>query len=82
MTHLLSRHHAIKAEVMTEGSVHAELGEAVAGKKPGRTRDGEITLFDAAGTGLQDAAAAIAVFRRAVEERAATTFYFSGGNAR
>lgn len=75
-------HHAIEAGVMARDDVHAQLGEVVAGKKPGRTRDDEITIFDSTGTGLQDAAAAIAVYRRAADERAGTTFDFSGGNAK
>jgi ornithine cyclodeaminase/alanine dehydrogenase-like protein (mu-crystallin family) len=64
-------HHAAEARV------HAELGEVVAGKRPGRTRDDEITIFDSTGTGLQDVAAAVAVYRRAAEERAGVSFDFS-----
>jgi alanine dehydrogenase len=41
--------------------VHAELAEVVSGRRPGRTRDGEITVFDSSGTALQDVAAAVAV---------------------
>jgi len=56
-------HHAIAAGVMTSEDVHAELGEIVAGRKPGRASDEEITVFDSTGTGLQDVAAAIAAYR-------------------
>jgi len=56
-------HHAIVAGVMTSEDVHAELGEIVAGRKPGRASDEEITVFDSTGTGLQDVAAAIAAYR-------------------
>ena len=56
-------HHAIAAGVMTKEDVHAELGEIVAGRKPGRASDEEITVFDSTGTGLQDVAAAIAAYR-------------------
>ena len=56
-------HHAITAGVMTTEHVHAELGEIVAGRKPGRASDEEITVFDSTGTGLQDVAAAIAAYR-------------------
>jgi len=73
-------HHAIDAGVMSRDDVHAQLGEVVAGRKPGRARDDEITIFDSTGTGLQDAAAAIAVYRRASQERSGLTFDFSGGN--
>jgi ornithine cyclodeaminase/alanine dehydrogenase-like protein (mu-crystallin family) len=61
-------HHAIAAGVMSKTNVHAELSEVVAGRKPGRTSDKEITIFDSTGTGLQDVAAAIAVYRRAMDE--------------
>lgn len=70
-------HHAIDAGAMSRDGVHAQLGEVVARKKPGRVRDDEITIFDSTGTGLQDAAAALAVYRRASQERSARTFNFS-----
>jgi ornithine cyclodeaminase/alanine dehydrogenase-like protein (mu-crystallin family) len=38
--------------------VRAELGEVVAGKHPGRTADGELTLFRSLGLGIEDLAAA------------------------
>lgn len=58
-------HHALVAGVVTPEHVHATLGEIIAGIKPGRTDDGAITLFDSTGMGLQDVAAAIAIYRRA-----------------
>jgi ornithine cyclodeaminase/alanine dehydrogenase-like protein (mu-crystallin family) len=58
-------HHAVEAGVMSAADVHAELGEVVAGRKPGRTRDDEVIVFDSTGTGLQDVAAAIAVYKQA-----------------
>jgi alanine dehydrogenase len=70
-------HHAIDAGVMSREDVHAQLGEVVAGKKPGRARDDEITIFDSTGTGLQDAAAALAVYRSASQQRSSVTFNFS-----
>lgn len=60
--------HAIAAGAMTNNDVHAELGEIVAGLKPGRTNDDAIFVFDSTGTGIQDVAAAIAVYRRAADE--------------
>jgi alanine dehydrogenase len=67
-------HHAIDAGVMTREAVHAELGEVVAGRKRGRESADEIIVFDSTGTGLQDVAAAVAVYRRATAERAGSTF--------
>jgi ornithine cyclodeaminase/alanine dehydrogenase len=43
----------------------AELGDVVTGRRPGRTRDDEITIFDSSGTALQDVAAAIVVYETA-----------------
>lgn len=74
-------HHALDAGVMSLECVHAQLGEVVAGTKPGREGDGEITIFDSTGTGLQDAAAALAVYRRAARERPGPSFDFSAGDA-
>jgi len=67
-------HHVIDAGMMTREAVHAELGEVVAGRKSGRESADEIIVFDSTGTGLQDVAAAIAVYRRAIAERAGSTF--------
>jgi alanine dehydrogenase len=57
--------HVLAAGLMTREQVHAELGEVVAGRRPGRTRPDEITIFDSSGTALQDVAAAIAVYEKA-----------------
>ena len=59
-------HHALAAGLMTAGDVHGELGEIVAGRKPGRTGDQEIIVFDTTGSALQDTAAALAVYRKAL----------------
>ncbi len=61
-------HHAIAAGVMTREDVRAELGEVVAGKKPGRLHDDEIVIFDSTGTALQDVAAAAAVYEKAIRD--------------
>jgi ornithine cyclodeaminase/alanine dehydrogenase-like protein (mu-crystallin family) len=57
--------HALAAGLMDRARVHAELAEVVAGRRPGRTRDDEITVFDSTGTAIQDVAAAIAVYENA-----------------
>jgi ornithine cyclodeaminase/alanine dehydrogenase-like protein (mu-crystallin family) len=57
--------HALAAGLMTREQVHAELADVVAGRRPGRTRADEITIFDSTGTALQDVAAAIAVYEKA-----------------
>jgi ornithine cyclodeaminase/alanine dehydrogenase-like protein (mu-crystallin family) len=70
-------HHAIAAGVMSRAGVHAEIGEIVAGRKPARTADDEIIVFDSSGTALQDVAAAAAVYRRALEHGAGSRFSFN-----
>jgi alanine dehydrogenase len=57
--------HALAAGLMTPAGVHAELADVVTGRRPGRTHDDEITIFDSSGTALEDVAAAIAVYERA-----------------
>lgn len=58
-------HHAIAAGVMTRANVHAELGQVVAGRRPGRRSAAETIVFDSTGTALQDVAAAAAVYEKA-----------------
>ena len=57
--------HALAAGLMTREQVHAELADVVSGRRPGRTRPDEITIFDSSGTALQDVAAAVAVYEKA-----------------
>lgn len=61
-------HHALQAGLMSRQDVHGELGEVVAGRVPGRSSAGEITVFDATGTALQDVAAAAVAYERAVRQ--------------
>jgi alanine dehydrogenase len=58
-------HHAIEAGSVTKVDVHAELGEIVAGKKPGRTSSEEIVIFDSTGMALQDVAVAAIAYENA-----------------
>jgi ornithine cyclodeaminase/alanine dehydrogenase-like protein (mu-crystallin family) len=53
--------HALAQGLLTRDDVYAELGEIVAGHKPGREGD-EIIVCDLTGVGAQDAALAEAVF--------------------
>lgn len=57
--------HVLAAGLMAREQVHAELGEVVSGRRPGRARSDEITIFDSSGTALEDVAAAIAVYEKA-----------------
>ena len=57
--------HALAAGLLTREQVHGELGDVIVGRRPGRTRADEITMFDSTGTALQDVAAAIVVYEQA-----------------
>ena len=69
--------HAIDAGVMSADDVHADLGDLVTGRKKGRKRPDEITIFDSTGTALQDVASAAIAFERATESGIGTAFDFS-----
>lgn len=57
-------HHILVAGVMDRSGVRAELGEIVAGTRPGRRHAEERIVFDSTGTPIQDAAAAAAAYDR------------------
>lgn len=59
-------HHALDKGFMTREQVHAELGQIIAGTRPGRTSADEIIIFDSTGTALQDVASAVIVYERAL----------------
>ena len=50
---------------MASERVHAEIGEIVAGHKPGRENEDEIIVYDSTGTALQDTAAAALCYEKA-----------------
>jgi ornithine cyclodeaminase/alanine dehydrogenase-like protein (mu-crystallin family) len=50
--------HALDAGLLTHHDVHGELGQVVAGLKPGRSHAGQITIADLTGVGFQDTAIA------------------------
>jgi ornithine cyclodeaminase/alanine dehydrogenase-like protein (mu-crystallin family) len=54
--------HALEEGLLTRNDVHAELGAIVAGRKPGRTDERQITIVDLTGVGFQDTAIASAAF--------------------
>jgi ornithine cyclodeaminase/alanine dehydrogenase-like protein (mu-crystallin family) len=58
-------HHALESGAMQRADVHAELGEVIAGRRPGRQSSDEIIVFDSTGMALQDVAAAAVVYEAA-----------------
>jgi len=69
-------HHAIEAGLVPAAIVHAELGELLIGRKPGRTSADQIIVFDSTGTAIQDLASAVWIWRRALAENAGSRFLF------
>jgi ornithine cyclodeaminase/alanine dehydrogenase-like protein (mu-crystallin family) len=70
--------HAIAAGAMCAEVVHGELSELVAGTKPGRTSESEITIFDSTGTAIEDVASALRVLERADARGVGTPCWFDG----
>src|SRR6266511_3928507 len=52
--------------LISEGDIAGEIGEVIAGRKPGRTSDGEVTVFDSTGIALQDSATVPLEYERAL----------------
>jgi alanine dehydrogenase len=61
---------AIKEGAITESHASIEIGEVLAGKKSGRTKPEEVTLYKSVGIAIQDVAAAQLVYRKALRENA------------
>jgi len=72
-------HHAVAAGAIAPHEVHGELGEIVAGTKPGRSTVEERTLFDSTGTALQDVAAAALAYERAKAAGLGTPIVLAAG---
>ncbi len=53
--------------LITEDDIAGEIGEIITGRKPGRTSDDEITIFDSTGIALQDSATVPLEYKRAME---------------
>ena len=60
--------HALGEGLITDSSIHAEIGEILNGDKVGRESDDEITIFDATGLSAQDIAAAKIVYDAAKQK--------------
>ena len=62
--------HAVGAGVVKDTDGFATLGEVIAGRAPGRRGNGDVTLCDLTGTGVQDTAIAVLANERARAARA------------
>lgn len=62
----------LKAGVVTEDCLHAELGEVILDRRPGRENDQEITLFKSVGVAIQDVSSASRVLQEATAKNLGT----------
>lgn len=63
---------AMEEGAITRDHIRGEIGEVLAGAKPGRTGDQEVTLYKSVGIAVQDVAAAALVYRQALEQGVGT----------
>jgi ornithine cyclodeaminase/alanine dehydrogenase len=68
--------HPLNQKIMTKGDIHAEIGEILLGKKPGRENDEEVTIFDSTGMAIQDNTTATKIYRNALEGKVGAFFEF------
>ncbi|MFB6070750.1 MAG: ornithine cyclodeaminase family protein [Halanaeroarchaeum sp.] len=69
--------HARDTGAVSDDHVHAELGEVVAGKAPGRTDPDQVTVFDSGGTAIETAAAGHLLYEKAIAEGLGRTIEFA-----
>jgi alanine dehydrogenase len=63
---------AIKEGSIAKENIHGEIGEVLAGTKPGRARADEITLYKSVGIAIQDVATANLVYYKALKQGVGT----------
>jgi ornithine cyclodeaminase/alanine dehydrogenase len=68
--------HPLNKNIITKDDIHAEIGEILLGKKPGRENDEEVTIFDSTGMAIQDNVTSIKIYRNAIERNIGTFFEF------
>jgi len=69
--------HPVAKGIMTAKDIHAEIGEILLGRKPGRESDDEITIFDSTGMAIQDNTTAATIYRNALDKQIGTFFEFT-----
>lgn len=63
---------SVQQGLISQGDIHAELGDIVLGRRPGRESDEELTIFDSSGIAVQDCVVADYVYEKAVQMRIGT----------
>jgi alanine dehydrogenase len=62
----------LHAGILSRKEIHAEIGEIVAGLRPGRQNDDEITVFCSTGLAVQDCVTAKLVYDAAIKKKVGT----------
>lgn len=67
---------AIISGIIQQENIYAEIGQLLAGEKPLREKDDEITIFDTTGMGIQDNMTAVMVYEAAKKKGLGKYFEF------
>ena len=67
---------AVEAGFIRPQDIHAEIGEIILGKKPGRENPDEVTIFDTVGMAIQDIVTAAMLYKSALEKGLGTRYEF------
>ena len=68
--------HPLNRNIITKDDIHAEIGEILLGRKPGRESDEEITIFDSTGMAIQDNTTASKIYQNAIDNNVGIFFQF------
>lgn len=68
--------HPLNQKILAQRDIHAEIGEILLGRKPGRENDEEVTIFDSTGMAIQDNTTASMIYRNALDGKVGTFFEF------
>jgi ornithine cyclodeaminase/alanine dehydrogenase len=69
-------HNAVEAGILRPEDIHAEIGEIILGKKPGRENLDEVTIFDTVGMAIQDIVTTAMLYKSALEKGLGTRYEF------
>jgi alanine dehydrogenase len=68
--------HPLDRRIITQHGIHGEIGEILLGRKAGRERDDEVTIFDSTGMAIQDNTTASKIYSNAIENSVGTFLEF------
>ncbi len=59
----------LRKKLISKRDLYADIGEIVTGKKKGRVKKNELTVFDSTGLAIQDVAIATLIYRTAIRRK-------------